>query len=80
MKIYTYYPLPTFLIFSDAFARSFKVEGHWHKPASAVVFDAFKEAVTELKKQGLANENHNIELARRASVLRSKKRISLQSR
>jgi len=51
-----------------------------YKPASEIVFDAFKEAVAELKSQGLANSNHNILLARGASVLRSKKKISRQSR
>ena len=58
-----------------------KDTGHrMYKPASETVFDAFKEAVAELKKQGLANKNHNIHLARGASVLRSKKKVQRQSR
>jgi hypothetical protein len=51
-----------------------------YKPASEVVFEAFKEAVAELKNQGLANSNHDIDLARGASVLRSSQTISRQSR
>ena len=51
-----------------------------YKPASEVVFAAFKEAVAELKNQGLANSNHVIDLARGASVLRSSRTISRQSR
>jgi hypothetical protein len=51
-----------------------------HKPASQFVFEVFEEAVAELKKQGLANNNHRIELGRGASVLRSKNNLSQQSR
>jgi hypothetical protein len=51
-----------------------------YKPASEVVFEAFKQAVDELKNQGLANSNHVIDLARGASVLRSSHNISRQSR